>query len=399
MRRPVRAALPAVAVVSLVLAAPASASTDCPGAPFPHRVLEEGLTTLESAITDRRGLFFSDSASLRRMAAPGAKSAVVVPVEEPGGLAFDSDGALMMGSGNSIPNGQQGDATGPAKLLRIDVDSGQAAEWATGLSMGNGVARDPRGYFYASNDFGMNIDRIKDGKTERGWAKVDSGNGLAVDRAGKWLYANQTFRPAAIQRVNLETGQTEEFMRAGPDDAAAGLDGMARDAADNLFVTGNGNGEVWRVTPDAEYCAVLTGLPGFPDGPSAVAVGTAGSAFPPENIYVVTFDGKVHEVAGVAAVEPAPAGGAVQGAGVAPIRLAVSPRRARTRRPTRVVFRATSGSRPLAGARIRLGRERVRTNAAGRARATVTFWRAVTHTARAAKPGYRPAAVKVRVTR
>ena len=392
--------LAAAAFLTLALAPTASAAEPCPGAPFPHRVLEEGLTTLESAITDRRGLFFSDSDSLRKMAAPGEKSAVVVKVDEPGGLAWDSDGVLMMGSGNSPQNGQQGDVSPQAKLLRIEVDSGRSEDWATGLSMANGVARDPAGVFYASNDFGMNIDRIKDGKTEHGWAKVDSGNGLAVDLEGRWLYANQTFRPAAIQRVNLETGATEEFMRAAPADVSAGLDGMVRDANDNLFVTTNAGGEVWRVTPDAKYCSVLSGLPGFPDGPSAVTTGTAGSAFPPENIYVVTFDGKVHEVAGVAAPARDSGGGGVLGAGVAPIRLDVSPRRGRVGgRGQRFRFRATSGGRPLAGARIRLGRARVRTGSDGRAFARVRFYRAVTHTARALKDGYRAAAVKVRVTR
>lgn len=387
-----------VVLLVLALSASAEAAPYCTGGPFPTRVLEQGLTTLESAATDRRGLFFSDSDSLRHMRAPGERSTVVVKVDEPGGLAFDSDGTLIMGSGNSPQNGQQGDVNPQAKLLRVNVGAGTAQEYATGLAMANGVARDPNGFFYASNDFGMNIDRIKDGETERGWAKVDSGNGLAVDLAGKWLYANQTFRPAAIQRVNLETGQTEEFLRAAPDDVAAGLDGMVRDAAGNLFVTGNGNGEVWRVTPDAEYCAVLKGLPGFPDGPSAVATGAAGSAFPPENIYVVAFDGRVHEVGGVAAAAPLGAGEAKRTV-AGPMRLTVTPRRARTGRRIRFSFRATTGGLPLAGAKIRLGRTRTRTGADGRARALVTFWRARTHTARAARAGYGPAAVKVRVTR
>ena len=382
-------------VLAGVLAPGAAASEYCAGGPFPTRVLEEGLTTLESAVTDRRGLFFSDSDSLRRMAAPGEKSSVVVKVEEPGGLAFDDDGTLVMGSGNSPQNGQQGDANGRAKLLRIDVDAATVTEWASGLSMANGVARDLRGYFYASNDFGMNIDRIKDGKVERGWAKVDSGNGLAVDTTGRYLYANQTFRPAAIQRVDLETGRTEDWLRAAPEDSAAGLDGMVRDPAGNLFVTGNGNGEVWRVTPDAKYCAVLKGLPPFPDGPSAVATGTAGSAFPPENIYVVTFDGKVHEVAGVAAT-PVRFGPERR---VSTIRLAVKPRRARVGGLRRFAVRATSGGRPLAGVTVRLGRERRTTGDDGRATLRVTFWRARPHTARAVKAGYRPASVNVRVTR
>ena len=79
---------------------------------------------------------------------------------------------------------------------------------------------------------------------------------------------------------------------------------MDRDAADNLFVAANGAGSVWKVTPEAEMCVLLRGLPPFPDGPSAVAVGVHGSAFPPENLYVVAFNGDLTEIAGVA--EPGP---------------------------------------------------------------------------------------------
>ena len=75
---------------------------------------------------------------------------------------------------------------------------------------------------------------------------------------------------------------------------------MDRDAADNLFVAANAPGSIWKITPNAEMCVLLRGLPPFPDGPSAVAVGVHGSAFPPENLYVVAFNGDVTEIEGVA---------------------------------------------------------------------------------------------------
>ena len=158
-----------------------------------------------------------------------------------------------MGVGNSIANGTVGDQTGPSGLIRINPKSGSSRPYASGLSMGNGVDRGPDGSFYASNDFGSNIDLIRNGETQRGWAKVDSGNGLQVDSTGKWLYVAQTFRPAAIQRVEIANPQNvTPFAVAPPEDAQAGFDGMDRDAADNLYVAANGAGSVWKVTPDAQ---------------------------------------------------------------------------------------------------------------------------------------------------
>ena len=201
-RRPASAGLLVAAV--LALPAPAAAAPACP-APLPvPNYLVEGETTLESVIVDYRGrLFFTNSDSVLRIDGRGAKPKLLAQIEEPGGLAFDTDGKLLVGTGNSPQNGTQGDATGPSGLLKVDTDTGKVEPYATDLSMGNGVVRGPDGSFYASNDFGMNIDRIRAGETERGWAKVDSGNGLVIDSSGRYLYAAQTFRPAAIARVDL----------------------------------------------------------------------------------------------------------------------------------------------------------------------------------------------------
>ena len=235
----------------------------------------------------------------------GATPQVLALVEAPGGLAFDGDGSLIVGFGNSVANGSVGDATGPSGLLRIDPDTGAQSVFATGLSMANGLDRGPDGSFYASNDFGSNIDRVRNGVTERGWARVESGNGLVVDSAGRYLYVAQTFRPAAIQRVDLsDPSLVTEYVRADPADMAAGLDGMTRDARDRLIVTANGSGEVWRVDTEPSICVLLDGLPAFPDGPSAVATGSRQGSFPAENAYVVTFAGDLIELVDVAAVEP-----------------------------------------------------------------------------------------------
>ena len=299
-----RAALAA----ALVLAAPAQAAAapDCPE-PVQATTLLDGQGTLESVIVDPRGpLFFTNERSVLRLERPGEQPRVLAEIEEPGGLAFDLAGNLIVGFGNTLSNGAVGDATGPSGLMRVDPVTGAKEVYATGLSMANGLVRGPDGSFYASNDGGANIDRIVDGQTTRGWAKVQSGNGLAIDSGGRWLYAAQTFRPAAIQQVDLrDPSRVTPFVVAGPEDMHAGLDGMDRDAADRLFVTANGAGQVWRVAGSPpEICVVLRGLPGFPDGPSAIAVGRPGTPFAPTNLYVVAFNGTLIEIANAAQSAP-----------------------------------------------------------------------------------------------
>jgi hypothetical protein len=290
-----------------VLPAQATAAPACPGAPPQANYLVTGQTTLESVIVDSRGrLFFTDETSVLRLDERGKPPVRFVDVHEPGGLAFDTDGQLVVGTGNTLSNGAQGDITGPAGLLKVDPDTGQASVYASGLAMANGLVRGPDGSFYASNDGGQNIDRVRAGQTERGWAKVLSGNGLVIDSSGRYLYAAQTFRPAAIARVSLaDPSDNTTWLLADPVDWPAGLDGLAIDAADNVFAAANGAGEIWRIgrNPDGSAqpaCVLLGGLPGFPDGPSAVAVGAGKGPFGAENLYVVTFDGNVLELPGVA---------------------------------------------------------------------------------------------------
>jgi gluconolactonase len=381
-----------VLAVAAIVPSTAQALAPCPGPAPVARTLLSGQGTLESVIADHRGrLFFTSDDALLRLDHPDGEPRLLVPVPEPGGLAFDTDGSLLVGFGNSPSNGSIGDVAGPSGLLRVDPDSGESEVYATGLSMANGLVRGPDGSFYASNDFGSNIDRIEDGKTERGWAQVESGNGLAIDSEGRYLYAAQTFRPAAIQKVALDDPtDVSDYVRAGPEDVAAGLDGMTRDGADNLFVTANGAGQVWRVGSDpVEACLLLDGLAPFPDGPSAVATG-AGRGFPRQNVYVVTFDGNVIEIADVAVPVRR-----------ARLRLAVRPHRAVRGERTRFRFRVTVGKGgkrvAVEDVRIRFAHQVAATNAEGRAAITATLTRRGRHRARARHFDYRRDRSPVRV--
>jgi hypothetical protein len=374
--------------VLLLAVPPAAAAPDCPGGPFAARTLATGQGTLESAIVHPNGSFyFTNEGALLRMDSPMAEPVVHTTAAEPGGLAIEPDGTIVMGIGNSISNGSVGDQTGPSSLIRIDPVTGESEPYASGLSMGNGVDRGPDGAIYASNDFGSNIDRIVDGETERGWAKVQSGNGLQVDSTGTWLYVNQTFQPAAIQRIEIANpDNVTPFAVAPPEDSAAGFDGMDRDPADNLFVAANGAGSVWKVTPAAEMCVLLRGLPPFPDGPSAVAVGLYGTPFPAENVYVVAFNGDVTEIAGVAEVGAVPA-----------LELRVRPRKVRTGKRVRLRAKVTTDGSPVEGAFVRLAGEQATSDAEGDAVFRKKFKRAGKRRATARKGGYRTARKRVRV--
>ena len=293
--------LPAFATVgaltALAWAAPAHAIAPCPGPPPKTQVLLSGQGLLESVITDAKGrLFFTGPDGLMRMDSRTSKPKLLAPVDGGGGLAWDSDGMLVVGYGNTVQNGTNGDNTGPSGLYKVDPETGKRTTYATGLSMANGVARAPDGAFYASNDVGHNIDKIVNGKTQRGWSHVESGNGMVVDLSGRYLFVNQTFRPPAIVRIDLAHPDKQIVWAASsdPNDLSAGLDGMAIDAAGHLFSAANGAGQIWRSDGFGKVCLLVGGLDRV--GPSAVAVGDRHGTFGASNLYVVTFGGSLIEV-------------------------------------------------------------------------------------------------------
>jgi len=394
------ALLAATALAALGLAAPAAgAAPSCTAAPPQVNTLLSGQGLLESVIVSDEGvLFFTAGDSLMRLDRPGAQPRVLAPVVEPGGLAFSRDGSVIVGFGNSIANGTIGDTDPQAGLLKVDPETGASRVYATGLSMANGVTGAPDGSFYATNDFGANVDRVRRGVTEHGFAQVESGNGIVVDSTGRYLYVAQTFVDAAIQRVEIaEPQNVTPYVVADPEDSAAGLDGMTRDARDRLFVTANLGGQIWRVagSPPA-ICILLDGLEPFPGGPSAVATGSNRGPFPAENLYVVTFSGLLLELVDVAKA-PHPER----------IRLTVKPRRAPAGERTSFRFRATAGSDsgaaraggqlPLDRVRIRFAGRRARTNERGRAKITTVIERPGRYEARAKLDGYRGDRVTVRI--
>lgn len=396
------------AVVVLALGAgtgTALAAPSCGPAPK-TRTLATGLGLLESAIVDRKGrLFVTDGDGLLRLDRPGSRPRRVALYADPGGLVLDGAGKLIAGSGTTIAGGLLGDVTGPAKLLRIDPDSGAQRVYATGLAQANGLARGPDGAIYASNDAGSAIDRVVRGHTQRGWARVQSGNGLVIDTTGRWLYAAQTFVPAAIRQVDLrDPSHQSDYVRPPLSDTIAGLDGMTRDARDRLFVAAQVPGELWRVGRPPRVCALVRGLDRFPNGPSAVVTGVGSGPFPARNVYVLTFGGDVIEVFNVAAPPRSAGTGDPRRPARRPkLRVKVRPRRARIGRRRTFRVRITAfvrgKRRPVRRALVRFAGRRARTNRRGRARIRVRLRKAGRRRVRASKRGYRRGSAVVRAGR
>jgi sugar lactone lactonase YvrE len=301
------AVIGAALAVMAVSAQAAFAVPECQTVPT-MRVLVEGRGTLESVISDAKGrLYFTDAdaGELLRMDRRHSEPEVVIDgIRAPGGLAFLDDGTLLVGYGDAIATGSTGLENPQAGLIRFDPKTGKSAPYTDGFTMSNGVAVGPDGAVYGSNDVGVGIDRFLDGTVTRGWATIASSNGLVVDSSGKYLYAAQTFVPAAISRITISDPPVVESWFAAPEgDTAAGLDGLTRDAHDNLFVAANSGGAVWKIGSDRQACA-LAHLP--PLGPSAVAFGGAGKAqhgapqrFGRRNLYVTTFQGELLQLKNV----------------------------------------------------------------------------------------------------
>jgi gluconolactonase len=300
-----RVAFAAGLLAALAAAPPALAVPDCAVLPQ-ARVVVTDQGRLESIASDAAGrLFYTDATAdrLLRLDAPGAQPVVVATaMARPGGLAFDSDGSLVAGfNGGALAGVPE---NGRAGLFRVDPETGAKQVVASGLDQANGVVRGPDGAIYASNNIAGEIARIApDGTIDEAWAQLDSPNGLALDAAGGRLLAAQTFRPANVAAVPLADPARPSTHYAAPlPDVAAGLDGVALDGAGRLYAAANGAGEVWRIEPDGSgACALARGL-GLP---SAVGFGGGGGGFGERNLYVVTFTGRVVELADATDAPPA----------------------------------------------------------------------------------------------
>ena len=388
--------------VALLFGLPASAhAVDmCPEAK-PARQVLRGAGIMESIVSDDKGrLFYTDqgNGALMRLDGPGAAPKRLTQVDAGGGLVFDDDGKLLLGSGVSIPGGAVGNLVPMAKIFRVDPETGVKTLFADKLAMANGIVRTKDGTVFATNDIGFGIDRItKDGRVQNNWSTVISANGAALSLDERHLYVAQTFQPPAIQRVEIANPSRVEHYASPDTNPGAGLDGLTIDEKGRLFVTANGAGEVWRVDTNRKICAIVKGLPML--GPSAVAFGggTDGQGFPSQNLYVVSFQSQLLEVPDQRPPQP----GRAQSK--PPLKLTVRPKRVKAGRRVTLSFGATyveaKARKRVGGAKLRFGGRFARTASDGRKRVVVRFSKPGKVKVRAEKKGLRSASGTIQVVR
>ena len=276
----------------------------CSGA-VSTKTIYSGLGRLESILTGNSGrMYLSEGPAgtsisrLLKIEKPGATPTTVL--DGPGGqggLAW-AKRRLLWGYGNSAENGGQGDANPISGLYSVNPVNGKKFTVSDRLGMANGIVRAKDGTIYASNDFGMKMDRITPaGVTENGWATLDSANGLVMSPDQKYIYAAQTFSdPSAISRIEIAdpTNVTTWASTAGLITGNPIFDGLARDGKGNLYVAAWAAGQVWKIDRQRRFCIVATGL----GRPSTLTFGFSKTGFRAGNLYVAGFTGGVFQITG-----------------------------------------------------------------------------------------------------
>jgi sugar lactone lactonase YvrE len=267
------------------------------------RVISSGHGSLESVGVDRRGrLFFTDGSAgqLLMISRRGDEPRVIADgIDGPGGIIFQRrSGRVLVGFGNSFNQAIDGVLNPEGGLLRVDPRTGETQVHTTGLQAANGVARGPGQDIYASNAASSGVDRVAGDQVELAWAPLFSPNGLIADRSKRFLLANQLLGPAMIMRVPFDNpGAARPYWTAPLTDAAAGLDGLARDVEGRLYAAAFLAGDVWRVDGQDSACSLMGA--GAAPTPSDVAFGRKGGGFGPRNLYVTTYGGELLELVGV----------------------------------------------------------------------------------------------------
>jgi len=281
----------------LAASAPASALDACPTQP-PARVIHSEAAVFESVAVDSRGrLFFTNASAGKLMMIPrsGAEPRLVLGgIDGPGGIVFRRNGNVLVGFGDTVAQGSDGEENPEAGLIEVNPRTGRHHVFVDGLQMANGVARGPGGQIFASTDFGTGVDRVLDGAVELAWSPLDSSNGLVVDKGRRNLFVNQTFTtPPTIAKVPLDDPTASVPWFTAPDENGAFLDGLTRDGNGNLYAAANGAGEIWKVSSRRNGCALWQGLP---LGPSDLAFGRGKGRFPKGSLFVTTFRGELIQI-------------------------------------------------------------------------------------------------------
>jgi hypothetical protein len=295
-----RAAPAALAAVLLLVAAPGASALHDPCARWDERVVASGLGSLENVEADGLGgllVSASDQDAIVRITRDGKVRTLVPDVVGPGGLRV-RHGVLFFNTHDTLASGLNDVPDGTVE--RFDLRTRKRTVYAKDIVMPNGLVFLPNGDALTSRDAGgppaiYRLPRRDPRHSPLPWAETDDNNGMAVDPAGKWLYAVQTFKAdSPLLRFRIaDPSKVEVFARLGQ---AKGLDDMTIDKAGVLYLTANGTGELIRLDPRTKVsCVIAGGLAAGWRNTSAVKFG-CGPGWRQDHLYVVGFDGVVREL-------------------------------------------------------------------------------------------------------
>jgi hypothetical protein len=295
-----RRALAAVALVAgLVPASATAAHAADPCARWSDRVVTEGLGSLENVEVDGHGgllVSASDQDAVVRITRDGRSRTLVPDVTSPGGLRVRA-GVLFFNTGDALASGifDRPDGT----VERFDLKTRKRSVYSKGIIMPNGLVFLPNGDALTSRDIGgppaIFVVPRRNPMKHRVWAQTDDSNGMAVDPTGRYLYANQTFKSdSPVLRIPIANpARIEVLARVG---SAKGLDDMTIDRDGILYLAANGTAEIIRLNPrTGRSCTIAGGVDAGWRNTSAVKFG-CGPGWRSDHLFVVGFDGVVHEL-------------------------------------------------------------------------------------------------------
>jgi SMP-30/Gluconolactonase/LRE-like region len=285
-----RAAIALLVAALAALALPAAAGA-C--AQWRVRALVSGQGWLENLAFDGRGSMTLSALAqgrILRLSPNGQLSTLVDSVFAPGGQALRGP-FLYFNTGDTV-----GPQAANGTVDRLDLRTGRRSTWAPDLAMPNGLVllRNGDAIVSGGQGFGRQLTRVPardPAHPRRHWAKIDGGNGLAVDPTGRWLYVTRTLSTdGEIDRVSIaHPRRIKVVARLG---AGALPDDMAIDRRGILYVAGFGSGKVYRVNPRRHTsCAIASGLA----QPTSARFG--GPGWNRRHLYVTDAQGHLSELA------------------------------------------------------------------------------------------------------
>jgi gluconolactonase len=186
------------------------------------------------------------SSSINRLGADGVVTELVNTGGIPAGLAFHRDGTLYCADEGERIHGVIRIA--PDRTFHAVVDSFEGKA----LNGANDLVFDRNGVLYFSDPWGSSLDRpigafyraFPDGRLERLDADLAFPNGVALDPSESAVYLAETYRNQILRYALGRDGSVGKPVVYARLAYPPGPDGMAFDAAGNLYVAHYGAGTV-----------------------------------------------------------------------------------------------------------------------------------------------------------